>query len=58
MAHCSRDKRKSNPIITDVVVTSDVLASRMVMNNGEAVKRHGFKQTYKKIKRFQPFQMT
>lgn len=28
MTHCSKDKRKNNPIITDVEVTSDVLTSR------------------------------
>ena len=28
MGHCSRDKSKSNPIVTDVEVTSDVLTSR------------------------------
>ena len=30
----------------------------MVMDNSEAVKRHGVKPTYKKVKGFQPLQMT
>ena len=30
----------------------------MVMDNGEALKRHGVKPTYKKVKGFQPLQMT
>jgi hypothetical protein len=30
----------------------------MVMDNSETAKRHGVKPTYKKVKEFQPLQMT
>ena len=44
--------RKENPPVVVLGLDS------MVMDNSEAAKRHGVKPTYKKVKGFQPLQMT